>query len=99
MICQKFADHRAGYSFLKSIKDDNYALAVKFPMCLDMVRSRIRDGRITNIPELHRDLLLMVSNAIMFNPENSDISEMASEMMQSIDFELHSFLVHHKLST
>ena len=62
-------------------------------MCLDLVKSRIRDGTIKTNVQLHRDLTLICANAIMYNQEGSDIYNMTLEFKEFIDSELQNFLI------
>lgn len=72
MIWQKFVDHRSGNTFLKVVKDSGYGKVVKQPMSLDMVKQRIKNGVISTTSEFHRDILLMLANAIMYNDSESE---------------------------
>ncbi|KAL2917482.1 hypothetical protein HK105_202763 [Polyrhizophydium stewartii] len=93
LIWNRIADHRAGNAFLKTVKDKSYLDFVKQPMSLDLVKARIREGITKTTAEFHRDVLHVLANAVMFNPEDSEIYSMASEMKEYVDSEMRSLLV------
>ncbi|KAI8924664.1 hypothetical protein BC831DRAFT_436357 [Entophlyctis helioformis] len=80
IIWNRIADHRAGNAFLKNIRDKEYTDYVKQPMSLDHVKARIREGKTRTTAQFHRDVLHILANAIMFNPEDSEIYAKACEM-------------------
>ncbi|KAJ3016261.1 hypothetical protein HKX48_004142 [Thoreauomyces humboldtii] len=89
-ILAKIADHRYGNVFGAPVKDDTYHAVVKQSMSLDVVRARVRKGITTTTAEFHRDLLLMFTNAIMYNNEDSEVYSMALEMKDFVDNEVHN---------
>ncbi|KAI8909671.1 hypothetical protein EDD86DRAFT_182561, partial [Gorgonomyces haynaldii] len=44
LILERFVDHRGGNMFLRTVKDPVYQEAIKEPMSLDIIKSRIREG-------------------------------------------------------
>ncbi|TPX48879.1 hypothetical protein SeMB42_g02814 [Synchytrium endobioticum] len=89
-VWDKIADHRYGNVF-KNMRDEQiigYHDVVKRPMNLVTIKQRIRDGDISSPDEFHRDLLLMLTNVIMFHNESADIYEMALVFKKFIDAEL-----------
>jgi Bromodomain len=60
-----------------------------------VIKHRIKHGLIKTTSEFHRDVLLMLANAIMYNDSSSDIYRGAVDMLDFVDSELHNFLVHH----
>jgi hypothetical protein len=101
MIWQKIADHRAGPLFLKPIKDRDYQKSIKVPLFLDTVKSRIRqkvlfyNKQITSTAEFHRDVMHVLANAVMYNPEDEELYQMAKELKQYTDSEMQNFLILH----
>ncbi|TPX65875.1 hypothetical protein SpCBS45565_g04890 [Spizellomyces sp. 'palustris'] len=87
-ILAKIGDHRYGNVFSAPVKEDGYTAVVKQPMSLDVVRARVRKGITTTTAEFHRDLLLMFTNAIMYNNEDSEVYAMALEMKHFVDAEV-----------
>ena len=95
MIWHKIADHKYGNVFMNSAKQEQipgYTDIVKKPMSLLMIKNRIRDGEIRTTSEFFRDVLLVFTNAIMFNPEDSDLNRMAKEIKQSTEAEFRNLL-------
>lgn len=88
LVFDKIADHKNGNVFLRRIRDKEYEKCIKIPMYLDLVKSRIKDGTISNVTEFHRDLSLICANAVMYNEEGSDIYNMALEFKEFIDSEI-----------
>ncbi|KNC96246.1 uncharacterized protein SPPG_08400 [Spizellomyces punctatus DAOM BR117] len=87
-ILAKIGDHRYGNVFSAPVKEEGYTGVVKQPMSLDVVRARVRKGITTTTAEFHRDLLLMFTNAIMYNNEDSEVYAMALEMKNFVDAEV-----------
>ncbi|KAJ3121146.1 Bromodomain-containing protein 8 [Nowakowskiella sp. JEL0407] len=95
MIWNKIADHKYGNVFMNAIKEADapgYNSIIKQPMSLNIIKKRINDGEIQTTQELHRDLMLMFSNCLMFNPENSDICDMAHSIRQFADQEMRNLV-------
>ncbi|KAF9652234.1 hypothetical protein BDM02DRAFT_3183943 [Thelephora ganbajun] len=59
----------------------DYYEIVKRPIDLKAIKTRIRDGQITNSLEYQRDIFLMFANSMMYNRPDSDLYKMAEEMM------------------
>jgi hypothetical protein len=101
MIWQKIADHRAGNLFLKPCRDKEYRKTIRNPIFLDNVKSRIRQKVhktkkiITCTAEFHRDVMHVLANAVMYNPEDLELYQMALELKQYTDSEMQNFLVLH----
>lgn len=51
-------------------------------MDLKAIKARIKDGKIANVDEFERDILLMFTNAMLFNEPTSDIHGMADAVSQ-----------------
>jgi len=47
---------------------------------------------ITTTAEFHRDILLMFTNALMYNPENTEIYQMAMEMREHVEEQIQQFI-------
>src|SRR5882762_1050339 len=83
MLHSQISQHRNGNIFHNPIKDSeapDYREIVKRPMDLKTIKTRIKDGAITNSLEFQRDVLLMFANAMMYNRPDSDIYTMAEEV-------------------
>ncbi|ODV61283.1 Bromodomain-containing protein, partial [Ascoidea rubescens DSM 1968] len=75
-------------TFLQPVNENdalNYYSLVYEPRDLKTIKQMIKDGRITNSRELEREILLMFSNAIMYNKSNSDVYQWAKEMQRETD--------------
>jgi len=59
----------------------DYYEIVRRPVDLKAIKTRIRDGQITNSLEYQRDIYLMFANSMMYNRPDSDLYKMAEEMM------------------
>lgn len=79
----QISQHRNGNIFHNPIKPSeapDYADIVKRPMDLKTIKTRIKDGVITNSLEYQRDVYLMFVNSMMYNRPNSDIYNMAEDV-------------------
>ncbi|WVQ73096.1 hypothetical protein IAR50_002659 [Cryptococcus sp. DSM 104548] len=63
----------------------DYYDVIKKPMDLKSVKAGIKNGRIGSMDELERDVLLIFSNAMMYNAPGSQVYEMAKEMMKDCE--------------
>ena len=52
-------------------------------MDLKTIKTRVKDGVITNSLEFQRDIFLMFANAMMYNRPGSDVHAMACESVAS----------------
>ncbi|KAJ3271110.1 hypothetical protein HDV01_007047 [Terramyces sp. JEL0728] len=94
MIWDKIADHRAGNLFLKQPKDITYSKFILQPMCLETVKSRIRNRQVQTTAEFHRDVMQVLANAVVYN-NDQELYEMALELKQYTDVEMQNFLILH----
>jgi len=88
------SQHRNGNIFHNPIKESDapdYHDIVRRPMDLKTIKSRIKDGLIANSTEFQRDIYLMFANAMMYNRPNSDIYQMAEEMMIESEAHIQTF--------
>ncbi|TRM67801.1 hypothetical protein BD626DRAFT_626200 [Schizophyllum amplum] len=84
MLHEQISQHRNGNIFHNPIKTSeapDYYRVVKRPIDLKTIKARIRDGAIANTAEFHRDILLMFANSMMYNHPETDIHQMAAQMM------------------
>ncbi|ODO05324.1 hypothetical protein L198_02017 [Cryptococcus wingfieldii CBS 7118] len=63
----------------------DYYDVIKKPMDLKTVKAGIKNGRIGSIDELERDVLLIFSNAMMYNAPDSQVYGMAKDMMKDCE--------------
>ncbi|KAI0375638.1 hypothetical protein BV20DRAFT_1047923 [Pilatotrama ljubarskyi] len=94
MLHSQISAHRYGNIFHNPIKKSeapDYHDIVKRPMDLKTIKSRVKDGLISNSLEFQRDIYLMFANAMMYNRPGSEIYNMAEEMMLSSEREINAF--------
>lgn len=83
MLHSQISAHRYGNIFHNPIKKSeapDYHDIVKRPMDLKTIKSRVKDGLISNSLEFQRDIFLMFANAMMYNRPGSEIYNMAEEV-------------------
>ncbi|OSD04251.1 Bromodomain-domain-containing protein [Trametes coccinea BRFM310] len=94
MLHSQISQHRYGNIFHNPIKKSeapDYHDIVKRPMDLKTIKSRVKDGLISNSLEFQRDIYLMFANAMMYNRPGSEIYNMAEEMMLFSEHEINAF--------
>ncbi|WVR00197.1 hypothetical protein IAU59_007339 [Kwoniella sp. CBS 9459] len=87
-LLDTIASHRNGNVFQNPVKKTDapdYLEVIKRPMDLKTMRSRIKDGQISTIDEFERDALLIFANAMMYNGPDSQVYEMAQEMLKDTE--------------
>lgn len=94
MLHSQISQHRYGNIFHNPIKKSeapDYHDIVKRPMDLKTIKSRVKDGLISNSLEFQRDIYLMFANSMMYNRPGSEIYNMAEEMMSFSEREINAF--------
>ncbi|KAI0732904.1 hypothetical protein C8Q72DRAFT_881827 [Fomitopsis betulina] len=94
MLHSQISQHRYGNIFhnpIRKAEAPDYHDIVKRPMDLKTIKSRIKDGLISNSSEFQRDVYLMLANAMMYNRPGSDVHHMAEEMMHESEVQINSF--------
>ena len=69
------------------VRDDiapGYSNVVKRPMDLSTIKKNIEAGSIKSTIEFQRDVMLMFTNAIMYNSSNHDVHKIANEMYKEV---------------
>lgn len=87
MLHSQISAHRNGTIFHNPIKNSeapDYHEIVKRPMDLKTIKSRIKDGAISNSLEFQRDIYLMFANAMMYNRPGSDVYNMTEDVSNLI---------------
>lgn len=90
-VVSNIASHRYASVFLNPVsKKDapNYGDVVKLPMDLKTIKMQLKSGEITSVSLFHRAVLLMLSNAVMYNPESSEVAKMAGEVFEHAEVRL-----------
>jgi bromodomain-containing protein 8 len=78
------------------VRDDiapGYSNVVKRPMDLSTIKKNIEAGSIKSTIEFQRDVMLMFTNAIMYNSSNHDVHKIAIEMYKEVltEIEVNNF--------
>lgn len=95
LVYGHLAAHKYASLFLKPITDEQapgYHTVVYRPMDLQTIRKNIESGAIRTTAEFQRDVLLMFTNAIMYNKTNDLIYNMAAEMQKEAIQHIKQFL-------
>lgn len=85
LVYNRLATHKYASLFLKPITNDQapgYHNVIYRPMDLQTIRKNIDNGTVRTTSEFQRDVLLMFTNAIMYNKTNDLIYTMARQMQQ-----------------
>lgn len=90
LTIENIANHKNASIFDHAVKTPDYHEIIKFPTDLGKIKQQVRDNIITNVTELNKELLLMCTNAIMYNLEGSPTYNMALEMLDSVELYLGS---------
>nr|XP_028574368.1 bromodomain-containing protein 8 isoform X5 [Podarcis muralis] len=86
-IWKMVAGHRYSGPFLKPVSEKQapgYKDVVKRPADLSSIKRSLSKGRIQNMVQFQRDLMLMFQNAIMYNNANHHIHRIALEMQREV---------------
>lgn len=97
LVYNRLTTHKYASLFLKPITDDQapgYHSVIYRPMDLHAIRKNIENGTIRTNMELKRDVLLMFTNAIMYNKTNDHVynmtRKMQTECLQQIQLFFHA---------
>jgi len=94
MLHSQISTHRNGTIFHNPIKNSeapDYHEIVKRPMDLKTIKTRVKDGVISNSLDYQRDIYLMFANAMMYNRPGSDVHTMAEDMMLESEGHINAF--------
>ncbi|KAJ1962963.1 hypothetical protein GGI12_002332 [Dipsacomyces acuminosporus] len=84
MVWDDISGHRLGSMFISPIKSadaPNYHEVIRQPLDLKTIKNRIRDEDITTTVEFYRDIMHMLMNALMYNAEDTEVYQMAMEII------------------
>ncbi|XP_063630826.1 bromodomain-containing protein 4-like [Cydia splendana] len=85
LVYKRICSHRYAQHFLRPVTDDLaplYSRIIRRPTDLSTIRRRIKDGVIRTTAEFTRALLLMFSNALMYNSSHHFIYQMTLEFRE-----------------
>ncbi|XP_037303362.1 bromodomain-containing protein 8 isoform X3 [Manduca sexta] len=91
LVYSRLCAHKYASLFLRPISDEEapgYSLVVKRPMDLSTIRRNIDSGVVRTTAEFQRDVLLMLSNALMYNSSEHSVYNMAKEMHEEAQCQL-----------
>ncbi|XP_048002877.1 bromodomain-containing protein 8-like isoform X2 [Leguminivora glycinivorella] len=83
LVYSRLCAHKYASLFLRPITDEEapgYSVVVKRPMDLTTIKRNIEAGNIRTTAEFQRDILLMLSNALMYNSSEHSVYQMAKEL-------------------
>ncbi|XP_063391826.1 bromodomain-containing protein 8-like [Cydia fagiglandana] len=83
LVYSRLCAHKYASLFLRPITDEEapgYSVVVKRPMDLTSIKRNIEAGNIRTTAEFQRDILLMLSNALMYNSSEHSVYQMAKEL-------------------
>ncbi|XP_026325596.1 bromodomain-containing protein 8 isoform X2 [Hyposmocoma kahamanoa] len=85
LVYSRLCAHKYASIFLRPITDEEapgYSMVIKRPMDLTTIRRNIEAGVIRTTAEFQRDVLLLLSNALMYNSSEHSVYTMAKEMFE-----------------
>ncbi|XP_060808360.1 bromodomain-containing protein 8-like isoform X2 [Amyelois transitella] len=91
LVYSRLCAHKYASLFLRPISDEEapgYSIVVKRPMDLTTIRKNIDAGIIRTTAQFQRDVLLMLSNALMYNSSEHSVYTMAKEMHEEAQCQL-----------
>ena len=87
-VINNISSHKYGSIFSTPVSDKDapdYSKMVKMPTDLRTIRAQVKSGEISDSTQFHKAILRMLSNAVMYNPEQSGITTMARELYESCE--------------
>jgi len=90
-LWKSVANHQRGRLFLEALNEKeapNYSEIIKQPIDLKIIKTKLDHGEIKNGTELYRDLLLMVTNFVMYWPKESPNYKAAFHLRKFIKKEM-----------
>ncbi|CAO3683324.1 unnamed protein product [Rhizopus stolonifer] len=94
ILWQEISNHKSGPLFLNPIKKARaplYNKIVKRPLDLKVIKNKVREGVIKSTVEFERDIVLMLTNALMYNKEGTETYLLALEMLQDVKDQIELF--------
>merc|ERR1712012_172206 len=95
LVWRSAANHKYANVFMHKVSDDHapgYSSTVYRPMDLSTIKKNIENGSIRTTAEFQRDMMLMFTNAIMYNNSDSHVHSMAAEMYNDIMLQIEQFV-------
>ena len=88
LILRELSLHKKGFLFTKTVKDSDapgYSEIIKRPVSLNGIKVAIKEGKLCSNAQVHKELLLMILNALTYNPPKSTVHQSALEILSLID--------------
>jgi len=95
LVWRNASHHRYANLFTHPVTDEiapGYSVVIKRPMDLKSIKSRVDNGQIMTTAEFQRDMMLMFTNAIMYNNSDQDIFHMTNEMYRDVREDIDQFV-------
>ncbi|CBY38075.1 unnamed protein product [Oikopleura dioica] len=95
LLWKQIAEHKYASVFKNPVKDSkakSYSICIKSSTDLMQIRRKIEAGLIKNGPTLHRELLHLFQNAMMYNSSSSEVYRMAFEMQRDVNEQVADFI-------
>jgi len=87
MVWRAASAHKFASVFSHPVTDDiapGYHSVIKRPMDLGTIKKNIETGILRSTPEFQRDMMLMFTNAIMYNSSRHNVNRMAQVMYDDV---------------
>jgi len=87
MVWRAASTHKFASVFTNPVTDEiapGYHSVIKRPMDLSTIKKNLDNGNIRTTPEFQRDIMLMFTNAIMYNHEGHNVNGMAKTMYNDV---------------
>ncbi|XP_021355511.1 bromodomain-containing protein 8-like [Mizuhopecten yessoensis] len=87
LVWKSAASHKYANVFMHPVTEDiapGYSSIVFRPMNLGTIKKNVENGIIRTTAEFQRDVMLMFTNAIMYNSSNHNVYKMAVEMYHDV---------------
>lgn len=95
LVYREAATHKYANVFLHPVKEEiapGYHSIVHRPMDLSAIKKNIETGVIRSTTEFQRDMMLMFTNAIMYNSSDHNVYSMAREMYDDVMQHIEQFV-------
>lgn len=93
-LLDNISSYKYASTFLNPVNElnaPNYYSLIKNPTDLKTIRHKLKDGKMNSKDDIERDILLMYSNAIMYNKSGTDVFNWTKEMQTESDEYLQEF--------
>jgi len=87
LVLNNISCHKHATIFMQPVRDDiapGYSNVVFRPMDLTTIKKSIENGTIKSTKMFQRDIMLMFTNAIMYNSSNHDVHKISVEMYKEV---------------